>query len=161
VGEAVEKSHDSIVLGLARIAAVVMFIYLFVMGLDLIHGQKLEHLVGGWGAWYLLEVALVVVPMIMLINGHRTGRVALVKAGAGFALLGILLNRLNISIIAFKWYAPAHYVPTWMEVVVTLAVISAELWVFRWIVNRMPVLGPKPAWAEPKAPEGREAAVPA
>ena len=24
---------------------------------------------------------------------------------------------------------------------VTLAVLSAEVWVFRWIVNRMPVLG--------------------
>ena len=31
--------------------------------------------------------------------------------------------------------------PTWMEVVVTLAVIFAEIWVFRWIVRRMPVLG--------------------
>jgi hypothetical protein len=27
-----------------------------------------------------------------------------------------------------------------MEIVVTLAVISAELWVFRWVINRMPVL---------------------
>jgi hypothetical protein len=35
-----------------------------------------------------------------------------------------------------------------MEVVVTLAVICAEVWVFRWIVARMPVLGLRPAWAE-------------
>jgi hypothetical protein len=28
-----------------------------------------------------------------------------------------------------------------MEIEVTLAVISAEIWVFRWVVNRMPVLG--------------------
>jgi hypothetical protein len=27
-----------------------------------------------------------------------------------------------------------------MEIVVTLGVISAEIWVFRWIINRMPVL---------------------
>jgi Ni/Fe-hydrogenase subunit HybB-like protein len=43
-------------------------------------------------------------------------------------------------VIAFKWYAPNHYVPSWEEVVVSLAVVSAELWVFRWVVNRMPVL---------------------
>jgi hypothetical protein len=63
-------------------------------------------------------------------------------------MLGVVLNRLNISIIAFKWYEPVHYVPTWMEVVVSAAVICAEVWVFRWIVARMPVLGFRPAWAE-------------
>ena len=51
-----------------------------------------------------------------------------------------MLNRLNISVIAFKWYLPVRYVPTWQEIVVTLAVLSAEIWVFRWVVNRMPVL---------------------
>jgi hypothetical protein len=34
-----------------------------------------------------------------------------------------------------------------MEIEVTLAVICAEIWVFRWIVNRMPVLSEPPAWA--------------
>jgi len=56
------------------------------------------------------------------------------------ALCGIVLNRLNVSMIAYKWYAPVRYTPTWMEVTVTLAVILAEVWVFRWIVCRMPVL---------------------
>jgi hypothetical protein len=30
--------------------------------------------------------------------------------------------------------------------VVTLAVVLTEIWVFRWIVNRMPVLSDPPAW---------------
>jgi hypothetical protein len=34
-----------------------------------------------------------------------------------------------------------------MEVVVTAAIILIEIWVFRWIVNRMAVLRPEPAWA--------------
>jgi Ni/Fe-hydrogenase subunit HybB-like protein len=55
-------------------------------------------------------------------------------------LLGILLNRLNVSVIAFKWYEVGHYVPSWEEIVVSLGVVSAEIWVFRWVVNRMPVL---------------------
>lgn len=50
----------------------------------------------------------------------------------------MLLNRLNVSLVAFKWYAPEHYVPTWMEVVVAAAVISAEVWVFRWVVSGCP-----------------------
>ena len=62
-------------------------------------------------------------------------------------MTGIVLNRLNISVIAFKWYEPVRYYPSWMEIVVTLAIICAEIWVFRWIVNRMPVLNEAPGWA--------------
>jgi len=31
--------------------------------------------------------------------------------------------------------------------VVTLAVIFTEIWIFRWIINRMPVLRDPPEWA--------------
>ncbi len=64
----------------------------------------------------------------------------LTRTAAVLTLLGVLLNRLNVSVIAFKWYASPHYYPSWMEVEVTLAIIFAEIWAFRWIVNRMPVL---------------------
>jgi hypothetical protein len=30
---------------------------------------------------------------------------------------------------------------------VTLSVIFAEIWIFRWIVRRMPVLRDSPLWA--------------
>jgi len=49
-----------------------------------------------------------------------------------------------VTTIAFKWYAADHYVPSWQEIVVSLAVVSAEIWVFRWVVNRMPVLATLP-----------------
>jgi hypothetical protein len=72
-----------------------------------------------------------------------------------------VLNRLNISVIAFKWYAAVRYVPTWMEVVVTLAVIFSEIWVFRWIVNRMPVVSESPEWAREQDAAEEAAAAPA
>jgi hypothetical protein len=43
-----------------------------------------------------------------------------------------------------------------MEVVVSAGVLCAEVWVFRWIVMRMPVFGFEPAWAR----EGHEAPAP-
>jgi hypothetical protein len=55
------------------------------------------------------------------------------------ALLGIILNRMNVSVISFNWYADVHYFPTWQEIVVTLMVIFSEIWVFRWCITRMPV----------------------
>jgi hypothetical protein len=40
-----------------------------------------------------------------------------------------------------------------MEVVITLAIVSAEIWIFRWVVNRMPVLD----FEEVRTPETRPA----
>jgi Ni/Fe-hydrogenase subunit HybB-like protein len=144
-----EATHEGILCGLSRIAGAAMFVYLFVEAIKFVHGQKWTALHGRWGLWYLLEVVgLVAVPMVLLVAGSRRRNLPAIRTGAVLAMLGVMLNRLNISIIAFKWYEPKHYVPTWMEVVVSLAVICAEVWVFRWIVSRMPVLGHRPAWAE-------------
>jgi Ni/Fe-hydrogenase subunit HybB-like protein len=149
VGPQLWRGHDPILINLARIAAGAMFVYLFLEAVKFVHSAKWAYLAGGWGAWYLLEVVgLVAIPMVMFLMGASRRNLLAIRAAAALALVGILLNRLNISVIAFKWYEPLHYVPTWMEVVVTLGVISAELWVFRWVIRRMPVLGGQPEWAE-------------
>ena len=72
----------------------------------------------------------------------------MVQFSAFYTALGVILNRLNVSVIAFKWYAPVRYYPSWIEVWVTLAVICMELWAFRWVVNRMPVFQEHPAPVE-------------
>lgn len=141
VGSTLKAKHHDIVLGLARICAATMFVYAFMQLLVFVHGHRGQYLLTGWGAWYLVEMlGFTVVPAALFVAACQKHSVALARWAAVMTLTGILLNRLNISIIAFKWYAPVRYVPTWMEIVVTLGVISAELWVFRWIVNRMPVL---------------------
>jgi hypothetical protein len=77
----------------------------------------------------------------------------LIRWAAVLTMLGIIINRLNISVIAFKWYAPVHYYPAFGEIITTLTVVFAEIWVFRWIVNRMPILREAPEWAREEKPE--------
>jgi Ni/Fe-hydrogenase subunit HybB-like protein len=153
ISEEHHASHDDIVLGLSKICAGTMFAYLFLKVLDLVHGQKLDLLATPMGHWYLLEVlGLVLVPMILFTEAVRWRSQALCKAGAVLALLGILMNRLNVSVIGFQWTAPVRYVPTAWELIVTLGVVFSEIWMFRWIVNRMPVLSAPPAWAKEEVP---------
>ncbi len=141
VGRDLERSHDGIVQGLARICAGTLFVYLFLQLLVFVHGQKWEYLTTGWGSWYLLEViGFVALPSWLFLHGVARKSSRVIRTAAALTLVGIVLNRLNISVIAFKWYLPVRYVPSWQEIVVTLAVLSAEIWVFRWVVNRMPVL---------------------
>ena len=124
------------------------FLDLFLQALVFLHGQRWQYLGTGWGAWYLFEmIGLVAVPLWMFMRASRTANLKLVRAAAVLTLLGIVINRLNVSVIAFKWYEAVRYVPSWMEIAVTLMVVFAEIWVFRWVVNRMPVLSDPPMWA--------------
>jgi Ni/Fe-hydrogenase subunit HybB-like protein len=135
------RTHDSILMNLAKIAGAAMFVNLFLEVLKFLHGRLWLSFSGGWAAWYLVEViGFGLVPMVLLLRGSAAKQLWLVKIGAVMGLSGVILNRLNLSVIAFRWNAAAHYVPSWMEIVVTAGVLSAEIWVFRWIVLRMPIL---------------------
>jgi Ni/Fe-hydrogenase subunit HybB-like protein len=145
------SSHEEfreIVFGLAKGGAIVMFVYYFLKALLFIHDKQWTMLNDGWGAWYLLEViGFVLIPAILYAFGFKHRSLTIVRTAAIMSLIGILLNRLNISIIAFNWNIPHHYYPAWQEYVVSATVILAEIWVLRWIVLRMPVFGPQPATA--------------
>ena len=132
--------YEQIVLGLAKGAAITMFVYYFFQALIFIHEKRWELITDFWGYWYLVEViGFLLVPCFMFAYAVRNRNLGIIKVASVMALLGIILNRLNVSVIAFKWYAANHYYPSWEEIVVTLMVVFTEIWVFRWIVTRMPV----------------------
>lgn len=154
-------NYQEIVLGLAKGCSLAMFGYLFLKILTLVHGKHWHLLGTPMGMWYLVEVVgFVCVPLYLYVGGVRNRDVKLVRAAALLTAIGVVINRLNVSIIAYKWDAPAHYVPSWMEIQVTLAIIFMEIWVFRWVVNRMPVLRDKAeepqgvSPAQPTTPKG-------
>ena len=136
-------AFNDIIFGLAKGAAITMFVYYFMKALLFVHDKQWGLLGDGWGYWYLLEVlGFVLVPGFMFAFGFRNRSLNIVKLASILALLGIVLNRLNVSIISFRWYADVHYYPSWQEIVVTLMIIFTEIWIFRWIVTRMPVFKP-------------------
>ena len=56
-------AFEEIIFGLAKGAAITMFVYYFMKALLFIHGKQWDLLVDGWGYWYLLEVlGFVLVP---------------------------------------------------------------------------------------------------
>jgi len=147
-----EKSHradNKILHGLSKICAGAMFAYFFLQLLVFIHGKHWDLLNTGMGYWFLLEMlGFVLLPMLLYFYSYRKNNILLIRVAAVLTMVGIILNRLNVTVIGFRWDAAVRYVPSWMEIVVTLAVISAEIWVFRWIVNRMPVFRESPEWAK-------------
>jgi Ni/Fe-hydrogenase subunit HybB-like protein len=133
-------SFDDIIFGLSKGAAITMFVYYFFKALLFIHDKQWVMINDAWGYWYLVEViGFVLVPAFMFAFGFRNRSLNIVRIASVMALLGIVLNRLNVSIISFKWYAEVHYYPSWQEIVVTLMIIFTEIWILRWVVTRMPV----------------------
>ncbi|MEP0822785.1 MAG: Ni/Fe-hydrogenase cytochrome b subunit [Ignavibacterium sp.] len=99
---------------------------------------------------YLAEILLgVVVPIILVaIPGVRMRRGGLF-AMALFAVLGFILNRMNLSITAIERYSGVSYFPSWMEIAVTLMVVALGFAAFRLAVKYLPIFtvdshGPKP-----------------
>ena len=134
---------------LSRICAFTMFIYFFLQLLVLIHGQHWSYINTPMGYWYLVEmIGFVFIPMLLFLRSFQKPGILLIRVAAIMAIVGIMLNRLNVSIIAFRWDAAVRYVPSWMEIVISISIILIQIWIFRWIISRMPVFRESPSWTK-------------
>ena len=148
ISEKNHKAQNGIIRGLSKICTGAMFAYFFLQLLVFIHGQHWHLLNTPMGYWFLLEMlGFVLLPMILFFFSYRANNIQMIKVAAIITMAGVILNRLNVTVIGFRWEMAIRYVPSWMELVVTLAVIFTEIWIFRWVINRMPVLRDSPSWA--------------
>jgi Ni/Fe-hydrogenase subunit HybB-like protein len=159
ISEKNQKAQHSIIHGLAKICTGTMFVYFFLQMLVFIHGKRWDLINTPMGYWYLVEMlGFVLIPMVLFFYSYRTSNVFMIRLAAIMTMLGVILNRLNVTVIGFRWDAAVHYIPSWMEIVVTLTVLFTEIWIFRWVINRMPVLRESPSWVnKPKTNQAFEA----
>jgi len=149
INEKNHKAHDGILHGLSGICAGAMFAYLFLQVMVFIHGKRWEFINTPMGYWFLLEmIGFVILPMFLFYYSYRNRNIFTIKLAAILTMIGIVINRLNVTVIGFNWNLTPHYYPSWMEIVVTMAVIFTEIWIFRWVINRMPVLRDSPSWVK-------------
>jgi len=142
-----KKAEHGIIHGLAKICSGTLFAYFFLQMLVFIHGKRWDLLNTPMGYWYLVEmIGFVLVPMILYFYSYRKNSVLLIRLASILTMVGVVLNRLNVTVIGFRWDMPVHYVPSWMEIIVTLTVLFTEIWIFRWVINRLPVLRESPKW---------------
>jgi Ni/Fe-hydrogenase subunit HybB-like protein len=142
IPEEVHEKHHSILIGLARGCAGALFAYLALKFSVFIHVHGWEYIISKMGGWYLVEViGFGLIPLIMLVSAVRQENIGVIRIAAFLIMLGILINRFNYVFIAYKWYLPLseRYYPSWMEIWTTVTIVLTEIWILRWIINRMPV----------------------
>lgn len=140
---------DELTLGMSKAASLVLFSYFFARLLGVADGHAWHHLLTGWGAWYLVEMlGFVLLPCFLFAHAARTGSARLARVTAWITVVGMALNRFNISFITWRVDAPDRYTPAWAEVVISVTMVTLAIVIFRWIVNRMPVLRDHPEYSD-------------
>ena len=141
------KESRSVAFGFAKAASFVMMGYFCIKIIGLSIDNNWHYLFTGWGLWFLLElVGFVLFPAILYAAGSREKNLMLVRLASLWTVLGIILNRLNISVVAFNWHLPPaqRYYPSFMEIATSVFIVTLGIVVYRFIATRMPILHEHP-----------------
>ncbi|MBI5593697.1 MAG: Ni/Fe-hydrogenase cytochrome b subunit [Deltaproteobacteria bacterium] len=135
--------NTGVTLGFGKAASLVLAGYFTIKIIGLAISNNWHYLTTGYGAWFLFELlGFVALPCFLYAVGVRDKNVKLIRWTALLTVLGIVLNRLNISLIAFNWQLPSseRYFPHWMEIMISVFIVVVGILVYRFIVTRMPIL---------------------
>jgi Ni/Fe-hydrogenase subunit HybB-like protein len=126
---------------MARVLAVVMSVYLWIRFLDMSHRHVFGLLtLNRTETWLFgLEIALMVVPTVLLYQKSIRTKPGKLYACAVMVVFGFIANRLNVGITGLERGSGTHYVPRWTEVAVTLSIIAAGFAIFRMIGEYFPI----------------------
>jgi len=138
-----------VTLGFGKAAAYTLAGYFLLKVVGIAADNTWHYLATGYGAWFLVELfGFVALPCFLYAVGVREKNTTVIRWAAIWTVLGIILNRFNISLIAFNYHLPSseRYFPHWMEIVISVFIVTVGLLLFRFIVTRMPVFYEQPGY---------------
>ncbi len=136
------RESEGVALGFSKAASFVMMGYLSVKLIGISVDNNWHLLFTGWGLWFLLElIGFVALPAFLYSLAVRERNLRWARWAAALSVLGVVLNRLNISVVAFNWYLPSaqRYVPSWMEIGTSIFIVTLGVVIYRFITTRMPI----------------------
>jgi len=130
-----------LLMSMGRVLAVVLSVYLWIRFLDLSHRHALallsQNRIETW--LFLLEIALMVVPTVLLYQARIRSNPGWLYACAVMVAFGFIANRLNVGTTGLEAGSGTHYIPRWSEVAVTLLIVAAGFAIFRLIAQYFPI----------------------
>jgi Ni/Fe-hydrogenase subunit HybB-like protein len=143
--------HDDVTFGFAKGASVVLIGYLGLKIVGVALGNNWHYLLTGYGAWFLVEIlGFVALPAFLYAIAVREKNVVLIRWTALLTVLGIVVNRFNVSLVAFNWQLPSadRYFPSWMEIAISLFIVTLGIVIFRFVATNMPIFYEHPEYRE-------------
>jgi len=137
------QEADGVALGFAKAASWVLAGYFVIKLVGLAQTNAWGYLGTGYGLWFLVEMlGFVLLPCYLYAIGVREKNLTLIRRTAGWTVLGIVVNRFNVGLIAFNYHLPSseRYFPSWMEIWISVFVVTLGVLAYRFIVSHMPIL---------------------
>ncbi|MBW2146422.1 MAG: Ni/Fe-hydrogenase cytochrome b subunit [Deltaproteobacteria bacterium] len=136
------KLEKDLLTSVARGANYVLIFYLFLVIVNLAVYGKLHHLVDGtWESllyWFELAVSTLI-PIALFSSPRIRSTTAGLGAGALMIVLGFVVNRINMAITSMIPTTGANYFPSWMEIAISLSIVSAVVLIFFFFVEHCDV----------------------
>jgi len=155
LSEHMDEDHvnesDHIVLGFGKAASWVLAGY-FAIKVAGISIENQWHLLStGYGLWFLVELlGFVALPCFLYAVGVRDKNLTLIRWTAAWTVIGIIVNRFNICLVAFNYHLPSseRYFPHWMEIAISIFLVTLGLIAFKFIATRMPIFYKHPDYED-------------
>jgi len=145
------RENEGVTLGFGKSASLVLAGYFIIKAMGIAGGNNWHLLGTSYGLWFLVELlGFVALPSFLYAVGVRNRDLKLIKWTSAWTVLGIIINRLNVSLIAFNWHLPSsqRYFPHWMEIAISVFIVTVGIVVFRFIVTRMPIFYEHPEYMD-------------
>jgi len=145
----VGKGFDKLTIGLGKAASITLLSYFCIKWLGVVQGNHWGLLNTPMGYWFLVEVfVFVLLPCFLYAWGVRRESATIVRFTSIFAIISIMINRINVTLVAFNWNVDVRYFPHWMEFAVSATFITLIILIFRWVANRMAILYEHPEYKD-------------
>jgi Ni/Fe-hydrogenase subunit HybB-like protein len=137
------READGVALGFAKAASWVLAGYFIMKVIGIVQTNAWGYLGSGYGLWFLVEMlGFVLLPCYFYAIGAREKNLKIIRRTAAWTVLGIVVNRFNVGLVAFNYHLPSseRYFPHWMEIGISVFVVTIGILVYRFIVTHMPIL---------------------
>ena len=150
------EREDSMLISLSGAMVVVLGLYLILRFADIIISGKtmLMFNSGMLSIMFWVEIALFVIPMVMLMRAKDRANFATIFKASMLIMLAGGLYRFDTYLTAYNPGEGWSYFPTTLELLITLGVISFEIFLYIFVVKRYPILSGTRA-GQARAIEGR------
>jgi Ni/Fe-hydrogenase subunit HybB-like protein len=142
------KPETELLAELAKALPFLLIIYLLMRISDLLVRGAIVYA----AEWNLVSVMFWVelavgtaIPLLLLSNPQTARTEKGLFWGSLCIILGLFINRLNVSVIGFQAAGWETYTPALSEILISVGVVAAGLLVFRYIVKNYPVYEEEPA----------------
>lgn len=145
------REKDQIALGFGKAASWVLAGYFAIKVVGISMENQWHLLSTPYGLWFLVELlGFVALPCFLYAVGVRDKNLTIIKWAAVWTVVGIIVNRFNICLVAFNYDLPSNerYFPHWMEIGISIFLVTLGLIAFKFISTHMPIFYKHPDYED-------------